>query len=158
MTTPSPFELTWSWPPYAALSVDDLYQVLRLRQEVFVLEQRCFYQDLDGIDDRCWHGIGRLRDGSLVAYARIVPAGIKFAGPSIGRVVTAPSARRRGVGSELMARALAETRGHFAGANIHIAAQAHLQDFYRRFGFTAVGAPYDEDGIMHVDMIAPPAP
>ena len=144
--------VSWSWRPFAELSTDDLYDALKLRQRVFVLEQSCLYLDLDGLDRACWHGLGYLNDGPLAAYARIVPPPLKFAGPSIGRVVTAPELRGRGLGVDLMSRAIDETRRLFPSQTIYIAAQAHLEAFYRRFGFASTGPPYDDDGILHVDM------
>jgi ElaA protein len=145
-------KVTWSWQSFAELSSAQLYEVLKLRQRVFVVEQSCVYLDLDGIDHRCWHGAGHAPDGALAAYARVVPPLLKFPGPSIGRVVTAPEFRRRGIGADLMAQALGRTRLLYPGQTIHIAAQAHLEAFYRRQGFAVAGFPYDEDGIQHVDM------
>jgi ElaA protein len=145
-------KVTWSWQSFNQLSPSQLYDLLKLRQRVFVVEQNCVYLDLDGIDHRCWHGMGHTADGALAAYARVVPPLLKFPGPSIGRVVTAPEFRRRGIGADLMAQALGRTRQLFPGQTIHIAAQAQLEAFYRRLGFVVAGFPYDDDGIRHVDM------
>jgi ElaA protein len=147
-------KVTWSWQSFHELSSSQLYEFLRLRQRVFVVEQSCVYLDLDGIDHRCWHGLGYAPDGELAVYARVVPPLLKFPGPSIGRVVTAPEFRRRGIGADMMKRALEQTRQLYPGQTIHIAAQAHLEAFYRRLGFVVAGFPYDDDGIRHVDMTA----
>jgi ElaA protein len=125
--------------------------VLQLRARVFVVEQACAYLDVDGADPQCWHGLG-VQDGVLVASARLVPPGLKYEGPAIGRVVTAPEVRRTGLGRELMREAIAQTQQLFPGQTIHLGAQRYLERFYGSLGFTPVGAPYDEDGIPHIDM------
>jgi ElaA protein len=143
---------TWSWCEFSELTTGQLYDVLALRQQVFVVEQSCVYLDADGYDDRCAHGLG-YRDGSLVAYARIVPPGLKYAEPSIGRVVTARAARGRGLGRELMDRTLAEVARRYPGQPVRIMAQAYLGKFYRALGFEAVGAEFLDDGIPHIEMV-----
>jgi ElaA protein len=144
--------LDWQWLPFDRLSVTQLYAVLALRQQVFVVEQRCAFLDADGVDPQCWHGLGE-RDGALLASARIVPPGLAFAEPAIGRVVTAPSARGLGEGRALMREAIAQTQRLYPGAPIRIGAQQHLARFYASLGFTIASAPYDEDGIPHVEML-----
>jgi ElaA protein len=144
--------LEWQWLPFDRLSVAQLYAVLALRQQVFVVEQRCAFLDADGVDPQCWHGLGE-RDGVLLASARIVPPGADFAEPAIGRVVTAPSARGQGLGRELMREAIAQAQRLYPGEALRIGAQQHLERFYGSLGFVTASAPYDEDGIPHVEML-----
>lgn len=146
----------WRWLRFDQLSVHDLHALLRLRQDVFVVEQACLYPDIDGLDPQCLHGLGQSADGMLAAYARVVPPGLKFDEPAIGRVIVAPAWRGRSLGGVLMREAIAATRHAYPGAAIRISAQAHLQGFYRSLGFETVSDPYDEDGIAHVDMLNHP--
>jgi ElaA protein len=154
-----PAPLRWRCLPFGALQPDTLYGVLRLRSEVFVVEQRCLFQDMDGADTHCMHLLGEAASPSgppvLRAYARLVPAGLKFAEASIGRVVSDPALRGTGVGHVLMAQALHTLRTLWGPQPVRIGAQAHLQDFYRRHGFQTASPVYDEDGIDHVEMLRP---
>lgn len=146
----------WQWSKLGQLSPDQLYEILRLRQAVFAVEQNCVYQDTDGKDQFSWHLAGwsdSADSPALLTYLRVVFPGEKYAEPSIGRVVTAPSARGAGLGRELMRRAITLTEGEFPGVAIRISAQEHLQAFYQEFGFVRVSAPYDEDGISHIEML-----
>lgn len=143
---------SWEWLPFDRLTGRQVHDVLALRQRVFVVEQRCAYQDADGADPRCWHGLGTQR-GVLVATARLVPPGLKFAEPAIGRVVTAPEVRSQGVGRALMLEAIAQARRLWPGQPIRLGAQRYLEKFYRSLGFVPEGEPYDEDGIPHVEMV-----
>ena len=144
--------MRWTCVPFAELSVDQLYDVLALRSEVFVVEQNCVFQDIDGLDRQTWHLQGRGDDGRLQAYARLIPPGLKAADALIGRVVTAPAARGSGTGRGLMAQALVECERLWPGHAITLHAQAHLERFYAGFGFVPVGEPYMEDGILHQEM------
>lgn len=135
------------------LSARQLLSILRLRSEVFVVEQTCIYNDPDAFDEVALHLSGY--DGNtLVSYCRILPPGTRFEHPSIGRVVTAPAARGKGWGKELMLEAMQECRRHYPGQHIHISAQCYLERFYTELGFTLSSQPYDEDGIPHVEMLA----
>jgi ElaA protein len=151
--------LSWHWLRFDQLSREQLYELLRLRSEVFVVEQNCVFQDMDGLDDQAMHLLGtRLWEGGapqLVAYVRCFPAGVTFAEASIGRVVTRLSARGGGLGHALMAEAVRALQQQWGAQPIRIGAQAHLQDFYRRQGFADVGRPYVEDGITHLEMLRP---
>jgi ElaA protein len=138
--------------PFRSLDAAALYGVLALRQRVFVVEQRCAYLDCDGKDLAADHLLGRNEGGELVAYARILPPGVAYTEASIGRVVTDPRARRTGAGKLLMRAAIAETRARHGGP-IRIGAQRYLERFYGNFGFVVASAPYDEDGIPHVEML-----
>ena len=152
--------LTWRHLPLVALTTADLYEVLQLRTEVFVVEQNCVFQDMDGADHLAMHLLGTQtlpgRDGRLVAYARLFPAGIKFAEASIGRVVTRASARGTGVGHALMHEAIVAVHTLWGVQPIRIGAQAQLKAFYSQHGFVDVGLPYVEDGIDHLEMVRNP--
>ena len=141
-------ELRWFDARFCELLPRQLYAIVQLRQRVFVVEQNCPYLDADGLDVVSRHVWAEAASGLIRAYLRIVPPGAKYPEVSIGRVVTSTDARGCGLGRMLMSRAL-ELAG---AAPIRIAAQAHLQRFYRDFGFTSVGEVYEEDGIPHVEM------
>ena len=145
--------MRWQAVPFEELSVSELYELLALRQLVFVVEQTCAYLDCDGKDPLAIHLLGRNDDGRLVAYARLFPAGVSFAEASIGRVNTHPSVRRTGAGRELMREAVVRTRALFGEGPIRIGAQRYLEKFYGELGFEIASAPYDEDGIPHVEML-----
>lgn len=142
----------WSWHRFAELGVDNLYDALQLRCRVFVLEQGP-YLDPDGVDRQSWHLLGRDAGGALVSYLRIVDPGVKYEEPSIGRVITAPEVRGNGSGRALMAEGMAGCDRHWPGSAVRISAQAHLERFYRGFGFLRVGENYIEDTIPHVEML-----
>ncbi len=146
--------IAWRCAPFAELSAREVHDVLRARAQVFVVEQACAFQDVDGADPECWHLLGR-RGGELVAYCRLVPPGVKYAQPSIGRVVTVAAVRRTGAGRALMGEALARAAALWPGRDLRIGAQAHLARFYEDFGFAVASEPYDEDGIVHVEMVRP---
>ena len=140
----------WHERSFGELTVGELYAITALRERVFVVEQRCAYLDADGVDPVCrhlWHTAGE----AVRAYLRIVPAGVKFAELSIGRVITAPEARGTGLGRELMARGIAAC----GPVPIRIGAQAHLERFYGELGFVRASEVYDEDGIPHIEMLRP---
>jgi ElaA protein len=141
----------WILKAFESLTVHELYDVLALRQRVFVVEQKCAYLDCDGLDRAALHLCGRDSTGALVAYARLIPPGVVYPEGAIGRVVTDPAARGAGRGRELIREAIALMRTTCGGA-IRIGAQAHLQRFYAELGFVLAGEPYDEDGIPHVPM------
>lgn len=146
-------KLAYRCPHFEQLSTKDLYEIMALRQRVFVVEQNCPYLDADGIDFYCHHLMG-FKEMNLVAYARLVPGGIAYPEyVSIGRVITAPEVRRVGLGREMMERAILETRALFGTASIKISAQCYLLSFYESFGFRSTGAEYLEDGIPHIAMI-----
>jgi ElaA protein len=143
--------IDWHFVPFDELTPLQVHDMYRLRVEVFVVEQGCVFQDIDGVDPKCWHLLG-YSASSLLAYCRLLPAGVKFDEPSIGRVITAPSVRRTGMGRVLMAEAMRRARALFPGQPLRIGAQAHLERFYNEFGFTKSSEPYDEDGILHIEM------
>ena len=153
MVSPKMAAMRWRSLPFAELTVDELYEILTLRQRVFVVEQTCPYLDCDGKDHQALHLLGRDDEGHLVAYARLLPPGASFDELSIGRVVTAPEVRRTGAGRELMREAIARTRAAFGPGPLRIGAQRYLERFYGELGFRVAGAPYDEDGIPHIEML-----
>jgi ElaA protein len=149
-------ELRWHDKPFAALAVGELYAILALRQRVFVVEQTCPYQDADGVDPVArhrWAAAG----GEVVAYLRIIPPGVTFDELSIGRVVTAPTARGQGLGRQLMRRGIDAVIASHGPVPIRIGAQAHLEDFYGELGFVRTSEVYLEDDIPHVEMLYAPA-
>jgi len=146
----------WQWSGFGELTAADLYAVVRLREAVFIVEQNCPYPDSDGRDPNAWHLLGweeRSSGRALVAYARIFEPGVRYDEGSIGRVVTAPDVRGTGKGRALMAEALRRFDSLAPGQPIRIAAQRRLEDFYLGLGFRTVSDPYEEDGIIHVDML-----
>jgi ElaA protein len=148
--------IEWQWSRFNEMSLDDLYAVVRLREAVFIIEQNCPYPDSDGRDPAAWHLLGWRDIGGqreLAAYARVFEPGVRYKEASIGRVVTAAAVRGTGVGKVLMAEALRRVESLAPGQVIKIAAQRRLEKFYDALGFKVVSVPYEEDGIMHVDMV-----
>lgn len=149
--------IQWRCLPFAALSADTLYRLLRLRSEVFVVEQACVFLDMDGLDPQCLHVLGELVDADgtahLQASTRLVPPGVAFAEASIGRVVTAPAARGGGIGHAVMNESVRLLEKLWGPQPIRIGAQAHLESFYNRHGFVSDDKPYIEDGIPHLEML-----
>ena len=143
----------WVWRSFQELTPDELYDILALRQTVFVVEQDCAYLDADGWDRRSRHLYTRDASGLMVAYLRLVEPGVKYAEPSIGRVITHPSVRRTGLGRELMAEGLRGADEHYPGAGVRIGAQKWAERFYRSLGFESVGHEFIEDDIPHVEML-----
>ncbi len=144
--------IQFSVKPFTELTTSELYQLLQLRTEVFVVEQNCPYQDCDGKDYNSIHLLG-YENEQLVAYARIVPKGISYEKyPSIGRVATRKTVRQMSYGKQLMNEALTYCRTHFTNS-IKISAQAYLEKFYSDLGFITVSEPYLEDDIPHIAMI-----
>ena len=142
---------TWICKYFDQLTPAELYAILQLRNEVFVVEQNCVFQDADNKDHSAWHLMGWSSD-KLVAYSRILPAGIAFEEASIGRVVTSPSIRGSGVGKELMQQAVARLHELFGNVPIRMGSQLYLKKFYESFGFVQDGDVYLEDGIEHIEM------
>jgi ElaA protein len=133
------------------LTPRELYAILQLRNEVFVVEQNCIFQDADNKDQPSYHFM-MWDDDLLAGYTRLVPAGIAYEFPSIGRVVTSPKRRGSGVGKLLMEKSIEETEKLFGKTPIRLGAQLYLKKFYESFGFKQSGDVYDEDGIDHIEM------
>ncbi len=157
-------ERIWQIASFDELDNNQLYEILRLRQEVFGLEQDCLYIDMDRLDQQCVHiqcwgrGEGESESGDedgyprLLAHQRCLPPGLKLPQSALGRVVTSPSARGQNLGRELVRRGVAHNFERWPGHAITISAQAHLQTFYSELGFVAQGDIYGEDGIPHISM------
>ncbi|GAB3539475.1 GNAT family N-acetyltransferase [Pontibacter brevis] len=140
---------------FDALTPHEMYEMLRLRSDVFVVEQNCVFLDQDNKDQKCHH-ILLYNQHTLVAYARLVPPGVSYPNEmSIGRIVTSPEVRGTGVGKQLMEIAIAECYALYGTGPIKIGAQLYAEKFYNAFGFIQSGEVYDEDGIDHVEMTKP---
>jgi len=148
-------QIEWTLLPFDSLSPNQLYKIIQLRNEVFVVEQNCVFQDADDKDQSSHHLIGMLNE-QLVAYTRLVPPGVSYEEASIGRVVTAPVIRRSGAGKLLMERSITELYQLFGEVPIRIGAQLYLERFYNSFGFEKCSNIYLEDGIEHILMIKNP--
>ena len=159
--------IRWRFAPFAELTPREVHDLYQARAACFVVEQDCVFQDLDGVDPECWHLLGYAGTvhsskadvpcppQELIAYARLLPAGTKFVEPSIGRVLTTMPARGTGLGRELMLEALRRAEKLWPGQPIRIGAQSRLERFYVELGFVTASAPYDEDGIEHIEMLRP---
>ena len=144
--------MTWLLKKFDELTPKELYAILQLRNEVFVVEQNCVYQDADNKDQLSYHLMG-FEGSKLIAYTRIVPPGISYAEPSIGRVVTSPQVRRSGTGKELMIESVKEVHKLYGNQPIRIGAQLYLQKFYESLGFKQTSGVYLEDNIEHIEML-----
>jgi ElaA protein len=142
------------WGDFADLSAAALYDLLRFRQAIFVVEQSSPFPDLDGLD-RCAHHLLLTMNGALVGCARVIPDPQKRR-VAIGRVAVGPDWRRRGLGRRIVQEALARCRRDYPGWPIAVSAQTYLAPFYESLGFAATSLPYDDYGVPHVDMIRPP--
>ena len=145
-------QLKWKYNFFNELGVDELYTILQLRNEVFVVEQNCVYQDADNKDAASYHLTG-WEGNTLAAYCRILPPGLSYSEASIGRVVSSPAYRNTGCGRELMNEAILRTLAQFDCNTIRISAQLYLQKFYEQLGFTQVSETYMEDNIPHIEML-----
>ena len=145
-------ELKWKTASFDELSLAELYKILQLRQEVFILEQACVYSDLDNKDQKsahltAWHG------DTLAAYTRLIPYGVSYSDAlSIGRVVVASAFRGSGLGGELMRRSIQGVQERFGRHTIKLGAQQHLKAFYNGLGFEQTSDPYLDAGILHIEM------
>ncbi len=144
----------WVCSAFDDLTPAQLYAILQLRAEVFVIEQQCVYLDPDGLDQQALH-LGAWQGERLIAYARLLAPGVKAPSPVISRVITAPAARGEGLGHRLNQQAVAHVGAHWPKLGITLFAQAHLQAFYARAGFIGVGEEFIEDGIPHREMHRP---
>ena len=142
----------WTLKKFEDLSPYELYAILRLRTEVFVVEQNCVFQDMDNKDQPAYHLMGWEND-TLIAYTRLIPPHLSYKEPSIGRVVTSASARGGGIGRKLMEKSIEEIVRLYGKTPIKLGAQLYLKKFYESLGFKQSGNVYDEDGIDHIEMI-----
>ena len=146
------YKLNWILKKFDALTNDELYAILQLRNEIFAVEQNSVYPDLDNKDQVANHLMG-WQENNLVAYTRLIPSGVTFPNPYISRVVTSKSVRRTGVGRILMQNSIIECEKLFGKLPIQIGAQLYLKKFYESFDFHQTSDIYLEDGIEHIEMI-----
>ncbi len=144
--------MSFRWAVLGQLSAPEWHALAMLRQQVFIVEQCCPYPDLDSLDAVSRHLLYRSEDGVLRACLRLVPPGLKYTTPSLGRIVVLASSRGCGLGRRLVAEGLAEHQRCYPGQPNMIGAQVYLEKFYQGFGYECVGAAYAEDGIPHQDM------
>ncbi|MGH8540507.1 MAG: GNAT family N-acetyltransferase [Stenotrophobium sp.] len=155
MTSSTDTVTSWTWHAWTALAPDTLHGFLKLRSDIFVVEQNCVFPEMDGLDPLCEHLCGTDAQGRLLAYLRLVPPGVKSAQPGLGRLVVDTQVRRLGLGRAAIAEGIRHCRGRYPGQAIFLAAQQHLTTFYATLGFRIFGEPYSEDGIQHVNMLLP---
>ena len=147
----------WTWRKFEELSLFEFHRIIRARQKVFIVEQDCIYEDADDYDVSAWHLSNWHKDknGELVlaAYLRVLPAKMKYPEVTFGRVLVSKDYRGTGLGKRLVATAIKNIEAEFSTHTIRISAQAYLKNFYQNFGFQQCKEPYDEDGILHVEML-----
>lgn len=156
MTYPDLSAIQWILKPFERLTPEELYAVLRLRSRVFVLEQQCLYLDADDKDQQAFHLLG-MQGNDLVACVRLFGPGDYYREAAIGRIVTAPEVRGKGLGTALLSKALEIVARLYGQGPVRIGAQQYLKAFYEGLGFVIDSDPYEEDGIPHVEMIYRPA-
>ena len=144
--------ITWSCKNFAELSNEEVYKILQLRIEVFAVEQNVVYQDCDDKDQHCYH-LTAWDKNDLIAYSRLLPPGLAYKDPSVGREVTAGSARGKNIGRELMTRSIKQIYILYGRHSITISAQLYLTKFYKSLGFEIISDPYLEDSIEHIKML-----
>lgn len=147
--------IDWLCKKFNDLTLHELYAILKLRNEVFVVEQNCPYNDCDNKDLPAWHLMG-MENENLLAYSRLIPPGISYRESSIGRVVSSPAARGKGLGKELLQESIEQIQLLFHTGSIRIGAQLYLEHFYNRFGFIRDSDVYLEDNIPHIEMLIKP--
>ena len=146
-------KVVWHYKLFDELTAKELYQIIQLRNEVFVIEQDCIYQDADGKDLKCGHLWATIGE-EVVAYSRIVPKGVSYENePSIGRVVSSGKFRGLGLGKHLIANSIEVIENRLFTSSIRISAQLYLKAFYESFGFEQVSEEYLEDDIPHIEML-----
>lgn len=146
-------DINWKIKFFDELTVHELYLIISLRAEVFIVEQNCPYQDADGKDPKSFHLMGFNKEEELVVYSRILPQNISYSEVSIGRVVSSPKVRGTGAGKLLMDKSLEIIRQKFGDVPVKIGAQSYLKKFYESFGFVQTSEEYLEDNISHIEMV-----
>jgi len=147
--------MLWRCMTYKQIGTDLMYRILAVRQTVFVVEQDCPYQDADGLDQIAWHLLAEDKQQQIAAYLRILPPGISYTEPSLGRVLTSADYRTHGLGKLAITKAVEQIECLFPNQGIRISAQLYLERFYQSFGFVTQGEMYLEDDIEHVQMLRP---
>jgi ElaA protein len=146
-------QITWSVLHFEDLSVKQLFDVLQLRNQIFIVEQNCPYLDVDEKDLNSFHVFGVNQKRKIIATSRVLPPGVSYSEASIGRVAVAIDSRGTGIGDELNRVSMEFIRNYFGDIPIRLSAQKHLTNYYNKHGFKVVSDPYDEDGIPHVEML-----
>ena len=150
--------IQWRWHKYTDLSPQEIYAIFAARQAIFIVEQNCPYLDMDGKDLDALHLIA-WSNNEVAAYLRLIAPGVSYPNePSLGRIITTKIARGSGLGRELVVRGLDKIYELYPTLPTRIGAQAHLHKFYGSLGFVQTSEPYDEDGIMHIEMLREPGP
>jgi len=146
-------DVAWNWKSYSELGKDELYEVLKFRQEIFAVEQQSWYLDVDGLDKDALHFLGTYKD-DLVAYSRLLAPGIQSPNSSLGRILVHSEYRGSGLGHYLVEEGMKKSKSLYPSVLITLSAQEHLEEFYKKHGFIRYGDPYIEDGISHIKMIS----
>ena len=146
-------KITWSVLQFTDLSVKQLFDILQLRNQIFIVEQNCPYLDIDEKDPKSFHVLGIDQHQKLIATSRILPPGVSYSEVSIGRVAVAIDSRGTGIGDELNRVSMKFISDFYGNVPIRLSAQKHLSNYYNKHGFKVVSDPYDEDGIPHVEML-----
>ncbi len=147
-------QLDFKWSRLESLSALECFEIIAARESVFVVEQKCAYPEADHYDLEAWHLCVSLK-AEFAAYLRVIAPGLKYEQASIGRVMTLKKFRNLKIGRALMREGIRFTEQTFPDMGIQISAQVYLEKFYASLGFTVVSKPYDEDGILHIDMLKP---
>ncbi|MBK8848320.1 MAG: GNAT family N-acetyltransferase [Bacteroidetes bacterium] len=145
--------MKWNLKKFDELSIHELYAILQIRMQVFVLEQRCFYLDVDDVDKESLHLFATNSDGEIQAYARLIPAGVVYPVPSFGRVLTRENMRGTGLGKLLVEKAIQTMEQEFGTSAIKISAQSQLEKFYNVYGFSTCGPEYLDAEMPHLPMM-----
>ncbi len=145
--------MEWKYKEFTELSAAEIHEILKLRQDVFIIEQTCIYPDIDGKDEASTHLFAVDDENSICAYMRIIAPGLHYQEAALGRILTVQTSRGTGLGKALIEKGIETVAQEFPGQSIKISAQEHLERFYQGFGFVTSSKPYDDDGIMHIDMI-----
>ena len=145
--------IQWRWFTWRELDPDTLHAFLKLRSDIFVVEQSCVFSEMDGVDPACEHLCGRDASGALRVYLRLVPPGAKVVQLALGRLVVAPQARKHGLARAAMQEGIRRCAMRYPGQPIFLASQQHLGAFYGSLGFEITGGVYLEDGIPHINML-----
>lgn len=147
--------LSWQWYRLEALSIRQLYAICAARAAVFIVEQDCHFQDLDGLDADAQHLVAWSDTNEVAAYLRLLSPGARFNEPSIGRVLVSRTLRGKGLGREVMGMGLKRAAQIYPGQALRISAQQYLEDFYASFGFVSASVPYMDEGTPHIEMLRP---
>ena len=147
-------KIHWESLPFKSIDVEKLYEIIQLRQEIFIVEQDCPYIDADGIDPKCIH-ISGYYDKNLIAYSRIMPPGINYKEASIGRIITKKNYRSLGIRYKLVSISIEEIYKNYGNQPIRLSGQTYARAFYEKLGFIGQGKEYLEDGIPHISLVKP---